>query len=53
MLRYAIDHGVNYLDLGYPYDLAHHKILLQSLSKALKDSYREKTQNYSQCSLHL
>jgi predicted aldo/keto reductase-like oxidoreductase len=42
MLRYAIDHGVNYLDLGYPYDLKRHERLTRLLSRALQGGYRQK-----------
>ncbi len=42
IIRYAIDHGINYLDLGYPYNVKQHKQLTGMLGKALKDGYREK-----------
>lgn len=42
MLRYAIDHGVNYLDLGYPDDRQRHKRLTRWLSRALQEGYRQK-----------
>ncbi len=42
MLRYAIDHGVNYLDLGCPYDLERQERLIGVVSKALGDGYRAK-----------
>ena len=37
IIRYAIDHGVNYLDLGYP-----HERLARLTSQALQDGYRQK-----------
>jgi predicted aldo/keto reductase-like oxidoreductase len=42
LLRYAIDHGVNYLDLGHPYDPARQETLLAVVEQALRDGYRDK-----------
>jgi predicted aldo/keto reductase-like oxidoreductase len=42
MIRYAIDHGVNYLDSGYLYDIKYHERLTQLVGQALQNGYREK-----------
>jgi len=42
MLRYAIDHGVNYLDIGYPYDMRQQERRTRLISQALQDGYRQK-----------
>ena len=42
IIRCAVDRGVNYLELGYPYDMSRHEHLARVVSQALEDGYRQK-----------
>jgi predicted aldo/keto reductase-like oxidoreductase len=42
LIRYAIDCGVNYIDLGYPYDLKRQELIAGIVADALLDGYSEK-----------
>jgi predicted aldo/keto reductase-like oxidoreductase len=42
LLRYAIDHGVNYLDLDCPYDPENQRRRLHIVSRALEGGYRSR-----------
>lgn len=41
-IRYAIDHGVNYLDLGYPHHTGQFERLSSLINRALNNGYRQK-----------
>ena len=42
MIRYAIDHGVNYLDLGHPYNERQYERLIRTVGQAIENGYRQK-----------
>jgi len=52
-IRYAIDHGVNYLDSGYPYDIKYLEHLTLLVGKALQDGYRKKVKVAATLPLYL
>ena len=43
IIRYAIDHGVNYLDIRYTPDIQKRETASRIIGRALRDGYREKT----------
>ena len=42
MIRYAIEGGVNYVDLGYPYEEKRYEIRAHVLRRALQEGFRQK-----------
>ena len=42
MIRTAIDNGVNYLDLGHPYNDRQYECLTRMIGQALQNGYRQK-----------
>jgi uncharacterized protein len=42
MIRYAIEEGVNYVDLGFPWDMARQERIVRVVREALEGGYREK-----------
>jgi predicted aldo/keto reductase-like oxidoreductase len=42
IIRSAIDRGVNFLDLGFPWDMRQHEALTGVVRKALAEGYRQK-----------
>lgn len=42
LIRHGIDQGVNYLDLGFPWDMACHEPIAGVVRDALTEGYREK-----------
>lgn len=42
LIRCAIDHGVNYFDLGYPYNMERHDRLAAVVAEALNGAFRDR-----------
>jgi predicted aldo/keto reductase-like oxidoreductase len=42
MVHYAVDHGINYIDLGWPLEIKNYKTLLYLVNRALQENYRSK-----------
>ena len=42
MIRAGIERGVNYVDLGFPWDMGRHESIVRVVGKALQGGYREK-----------
>jgi uncharacterized protein len=42
LIRSAIDRGVNYIDIGFPWDMGRHEPVVRTVREALNDGYREK-----------
>lgn len=42
MIRHAIDQGVNYVDLGFPWDMTRHEPIVAVVRDALAGGYRER-----------
>jgi hypothetical protein len=53
MIRYAIDRGVNCLDLGYPYNLRRQERIARMIGDALQDGYQEKVRIFITLPSHL
>jgi predicted aldo/keto reductase-like oxidoreductase len=42
MVRYAVDRGINYLDIGYTPDIGKRENISRGVARALRDGYRQK-----------
>ncbi len=42
MIRHGIDQGVNYLDLGFPWQMDRHQLILEAVREALEEGYRQR-----------
>ncbi len=42
LIRHGIEQGINYIDLGFPWDMERHEAVVRAVRGALEDGYRER-----------